>query len=156
MYGLHDKAIEIMSSRRAKEELLEIIQDRGYACVERGEAIVELVQSGMSQVVIADKTNLSTVAISHLKTCFHNLEGKAREMCKTGKMNGDACYTLASTPHFDRDRILRRAIELRRIKDAQRSVQHMGPRGRQTLAGQITNKDMKEAIKDVKDKTAGG
>jgi hypothetical protein len=104
----------------------------------------------MRQAAIADSTQLSTAAISHLKTCFLNLEGMAREMCKGGKMNGDACCSLASAPDFDRERILRRAIELRRIKDTQRSVQHTGPKGRQTLAGQITDKDMKEAIRDVK------
>ncbi len=135
---------------RTKKELLEIVHDKDRACVDRGEVIVEMVESGMSQAAIAESTQLSTSAISHLKKCFLNLEGKAREMCKGGKMNGDACYSLASAPDFDRERILRRAIELRRIKDTQRSVQHTGAKGRQTLAGQITDKDMKEAIKDVK------
>ena len=136
-----------MPQYRANHELLEIVQDNDRACVDRGEAIVELVESGMSQTVIADSTNLSTAAISHLKTCFRNLEGKAREMCKARKMNGDACYSLASATKFGQQRILQRAIELRRIKDTERSVQHMGPKGRQTLAGQITDKDMKEAIR---------
>jgi hypothetical protein len=100
-------------------------------------------------------TGLSTAAISHLKTCFLSLEGKAREMCKAGKMNADACYSLASARDFDRQCVLRHAIELRRIKDTQRSAQRMGPKGRRTLPGQITDKDIKEAIKGVKYKVAG-
>jgi hypothetical protein len=140
---------------KRRAELLQIVQDNDRACVDRGEAIVELVESGMTQTVIADSTNLSTTAISHLKTCFRNLQGKARQMCKAGKINVDACYSLASAPASDQERILRRAIELRRIKDTQRSVQHMGPKGRQTLPGQIADKDMKEAMKDVKYKLAG-
>jgi hypothetical protein len=142
---------------RTRKELLEIVHDKDGACVDRGEVIVKLIDSGMSQAAIAESTQLSTSAISHLKTCFLNLEGKAREMCKGGKMNGDACYSLARAPDLDRERILRRAVELRRIKDTQRSVQgHTGPKGRQTLAGQITDEDMKEAIRDVKVGKASG
>src|SRR5208337_4093849 len=69
-----------MTERRSKEELLEIVQDNDRACVDRGAAVVELVQFGMSQAAIAESAKLSTAAISHLKTCFRNLEGQAREM----------------------------------------------------------------------------
>lgn len=103
----------------------------------------------MSQAEIAESTDRSTADISHVKKCFHNLEGKAREMCRTGKMNGDACYRLANAPNFYRERSFLRAVELRKTKDAQRSVQRVGSKGRQTLPGQITDKDMKEAIADV-------
>jgi hypothetical protein len=137
------------------KDLLKIVQDRGRACVDRGEAIVKLVQRGMSQATIAELTELSVPAISHLKTCSLNLTGGARELCQAGKMNGDACYSLASAVGFDRGRVLGRAIELRRIKDTQRSVQNMGPKGRQTPPGQITDRDMKEAIRDVKYKLEG-
>lgn len=68
-------------------------------------------------------------------------------MCKAGKMNGDACYSLASVPDSNRERILIHAIELRRIRDTQRSAKRTSPKGRQTLPGQITDKDIKEAIK---------
>lgn len=135
--------------KRLREELLEIIQNSDRACVDRGAAIVELVKSGMRQVEIAGSTELSTVAISHLKKCSENLKGKAREMCKDRKMNSDACYTLASAPDCDQERALGRAIQLRKKKDDQRSAQHRGSKGRQTLRGQITDKDMKEAIMEI-------
>jgi hypothetical protein len=137
------------------KDLLEIVQDKGRACVDCGEAIDKLVQRGMSQAEIAELTALSVPTISHLKTCFLNLTGEARELCQAGKMNGDACYSLAHAVDFDREHILRRAIELRRIREAQRSVQNMGPKGRQTPAGQITDRDMKQAIRDVKHKVEG-
>jgi len=133
-----------------RREWLNLVQDKNVACVDRGEAIADLVESGMSQAAIADRTNLSETTISHLQKCFHNLEGKAREMCKAGRMNGDACYSLANAPDGDRERIFQCAIRIRKTKDSQRSAQHMGPKGRQTPRGQITDKDMKEAIREVK------
>jgi hypothetical protein len=143
-----------MATRPVNKKLLEIAQDEDRACVDRGEAIIELGRSGMRQKEIAKSTGFSEVAISHLKTCFLNLKGEARETCKAGKMNGDACYSLASAlkkslhPDSDRERIFRRAIELCRRRDTQ-PVQHMRPKGRQSPPGQITDKEMKMAIKDV-------
>jgi hypothetical protein len=132
-----------------RNELLTIVQDNDRAFVDRGKAIDELVRSGTSQAEIANSTNLSTSAISHLKTCFLNLKGKAREMCQAGKINGDACYSLACAPEDDQERIVLRAIERRRIKDSERSVRRKCSKGRQTRPGQITDKDMKEAINNI-------
>lgn len=133
---------------RPKRELLEIVRSKERACVDRGEAIDELVKSGMSQLAIAESTNLSTSAISHLKKCFRNLTGQAREMCKAARMNGDACYSLASSD-LDREQLFRSAMQIRAKKDAGRSGQNMGPKGRQTPEGQITDEDVKEAIRDL-------
>ncbi len=73
------------------------------------------------------------------------------EKCaKEGKINGDACYSLASVPHSDQERILRLAIELREEKDKKRPMQQPGPKGRQTLLGQITDSDIKEVIGTMK------
>jgi hypothetical protein len=85
---------------------------------------------------------LNKVTISHLKKCFDHLKGRAREMCKTGKMNVDACYSLANVLDSDQERVLRRAIELSKAK-AVRS------KGRRTPLGQITDKDVKQAIRDL-------
>jgi hypothetical protein len=130
-------------------ELIETVKNDQGACVDRGEAIVELKKSGMNQRQIASSTKLSAVAISHLKKCFLNLEGKAREKCKDGTMNGDACYSLANAPTSSRERILARAIELGKTKDERRSAQHLAPKGRQTKQGQITDSVIKQAIKDL-------
>ena len=132
-----------------EETKLAIVRDNDRACIYRGKAIDELVRSGASQRDIANSTNLSTAAISHLKTCFLNLKGQARKMCKDRRMNRDACYSLASAPDGYQDRILLRAIELSEARDAGRSLQRRGPTGRQTRSGQISDKDMKEAIKDI-------
>ena len=76
-------------------------------------------------------------------------------MCKAGNMNGDACYSLAIAPHdLDQDSILQCAIEVRKIKETQRCVQRRGPKGRQTRPGQITDKDMKEAIMRVRNRAS--
>ena len=133
-----------------QRERLDLVRDKNGACVDRGKVIAELVESGMSQAAIADKTNLSEATISHLQKCFHNLEGKAREMCKAGRMNGDACYSLANAPDGDRARVFQCAMVIRKTKDSQRSAQHRGPKGRQTPPGQITDKDMKAAIIEVR------
>jgi hypothetical protein len=141
-----------MPALQTRQELLAIVQQSGLGCVDRGKAIVELVESGMTQVAIADSTTSSTVAISHLRTCFDNLRGEARAMCKDRKMNADACYRLASAPPaLDQERIPRCAITIRSEKDAQRrSELRVGPRGRQTLEGRITDGDIKEAITRVR------
>ncbi len=76
----------------------------------------------MTQGAIADRTKLSESAISHLLKCFRNLGGKAREMCKAMRMNADACYSLASAPDFDRERILQCAIKIRKTNDSLRSI----------------------------------
>jgi hypothetical protein len=64
-------------------------------------------------------------------------------------MNGDACYSLANAPDSDREIIFRRAVEIRKAKDSKRSEQNVSPKGRQTRRGQITDKDMKEAIMQI-------
>ena len=61
-------------------------------------------------------------------------------------MNADACYAVAKATDFDLDRILSRAIEFGRIRDSRRPVQKIGPRGRQSPEGQITDDDIKQAI----------
>jgi transposase len=123
-------------------ELLGIVRDQNRACVDRGEAIDELVRSGMLQKEIANSTSLSKEAISHLKKCFRHLKGKAREMCRAGKMNGDACYSLANAPDSDQERILQRAIELSKTKGIR-------SKGRRSPPGQVTDKEIKQAIEDL-------
>jgi hypothetical protein len=137
---------EIMPKRSARKEL-EIIQDSNRSCVERGAAIVALIQSRWTQAEIADSIARPRVSISHLKTCFDDLKGRARKMCEARKMNRDACYRLASEHVSEQvsDRILERAFDLMNKRDDQRRAQH----GRRTPPGQITDEDIKQAIKDV-------
>lgn len=138
------------TAKRSKQELLEVVQDNDRACVDRGEAITGLVQAGITQATIAESTHLSTAAISHLKTCFNNLHGGAREMCRHGRMNADACYSLASAHADNRERIYQAAVKIRERKDAQRDVQRIGSKGKQSRPGQITDEDIKDAVHDVK------
>ncbi len=69
-------------------------------------------------------------------------------------MNGDACFSVANSD-LDRERVFQSAVQIREKKDARRSGQNMGPRGRQTPKGQITNEDVKEAIRDLEKRLRG-
>jgi predicted RNase H-like HicB family nuclease len=131
----------------SQKQLLEVIGDKKRACVDRGSAIVDLLKSGMNQAAIAYSTELSPVAISHLKTCFQNLGPKASQMCRDGAVNGDACFSLAIAGAVDQDSVLQRAVQLRQMQDAQKQ------KGRRTPAGTITDKHMKQAIREAR---AGG
>jgi predicted RNase H-like HicB family nuclease len=128
---------------KTQKELFELVGDKKRPCVDRGRAIADLLRSGMSQAAIANSTGLSTVTISHLKTCFQNLGPKASQMCKDGAINGDACFSLAIADQVDQGSVLRRAAEIRRIQDAQKL------KGRRTPPGKITDKDMKQAIEEA-------
>lgn len=135
---------EIMENPQVREWLT-MVQDENSACVDRGEAIVKLRGAGMLQKDIAASTHLSSAAISHLRKCFDLLRGKARQMCKDRKMNGDACYLLARHKDSNQEQILRRAIKVRERNDTRH------PRGRRTPPGQITEEDIREAIKIEKE-----
>ena len=125
------------------EQALALIADRRTPCVKRARAIHDLERSGMSQAAIAKASALSTVMISHLKTCG-NLRGRAARMCNRGEINGDACYSLASAVGVNQEKVLRRAIEI----STQRSA--AGRKGRRTRTGKITSGDVKQALRQLR------
>jgi hypothetical protein len=92
---------------------------------------------------------MSTGSVSHLRKVSRNLKAPARQLCRSGKMNADACYTLAGVDAVEQARVLKRAAELRTQKDERRYASGKKIKGRQTLRGQITDKDVKEAIREL-------
>ena len=137
----------------SERSLLGIVADRNRPCIERGAAIDRLSRRAWSQQAIAGEVGKSKADVSHLRTCFRNLKGKAREMCRTGRMNGDACYSLARETSLDQQSVLEKAIEIRRIRDARNSELPRRLKGRRTPVGQVTDKDVKEAIAQLLNST---
>jgi hypothetical protein len=135
-------------------QLLEIVNNAKLSWLERGKAVEELCQGGMSLETIVDLTGISKVAVSHQRICFLNLRGTAKEMCRSHKMHADASYTLAQAVRKDaslnQESVMRRAIALSEDRDSKRLKQGKGIKGRQTLEGQITNEDVKTALLDEK------
>ena len=126
--------------------LLEVVKDGNRPWVNRGEAVEKLCQSGRAQADIARLTNLATPTISHLRTCFLNLTPKARKMSERRSMNADACYSLANATRKYQERVLTEAIRRSKERDANRATQ----KGRRSPTGQITNKDVNDAIAAVR------
>jgi predicted RNase H-like HicB family nuclease len=131
----------------SREALLELVADKRRPGVDRAKAIDNLMQEHhMRQAEIAKATKLSEETISHVKACT-KLQGLAAQMCRDGKINLDACYSLASASDVDQELVLRRAMEL---ENADRSRQAGLLKGRRTRAGQITDRYVKTAIKEAR------
>jgi predicted RNase H-like HicB family nuclease len=128
----------------SKKELLQLVGDNKRACADRGGAVSDLLEMGLNQATIADSTGLSTVAISHLNTCFQNLGPEAIQACRDGQLTGDACFSLAIASDLDQGWVLHRAKELCQIRDNQKR------KGRRTPGGRITDEEIKQAIKEAR------
>ena len=126
--------------------LLEVVKDKNRPCVDRGEAVEKLCQGGKAQADIAKLTSLSKEMISHLRTFYLNLTRKARKICESLSMNADACYSLANATRKYQERVLEQAIRISKERDSNRAPR----KGRLTPVGQITDKDMKDAIAAVR------
>ena len=126
--------------------LSDVVKDENRPWFNRGEAVEKLCQDGTTQADIAKRTGLKPVTISHLRTCFLNLTPKARKMSEHRGMNADACYSLANATRKYQERVLAKAIRLSKERDDNRDEL----RGRRSPVGQITNKDINEAIAAVR------
>jgi len=126
--------------------LLEAVKDANRPWPNRGEAVETLVQRGMAQADIAKITGLKPVTVSHLRTCFLNLTAKSRKMSEHHGMNNDAYYSLANETSKYQERVLAEAIRLTEKRDANRATL----KGRRPPVGQITDKDIKDAIAAVR------
>jgi hypothetical protein len=131
-----------------QQELLEIVRDKKRGCVERGEAIVMLLNNHyVDQQRLPTLTGLTETMISRLKVCYENLGNDARRACKTIRIQTQACHRLGrEVARADQVRHIRLAQECARKREAERPVQKMGSPGRQSPRGLITEKDMQEAI----------
>jgi hypothetical protein len=139
----------VATFRRNKQKLLDDVRNSDQPCVVRGKAIDELLKSGMLGVEIASETGLSKASVSHLRTVSQKLTAPARQLCLSRKMNRDACYTLALVPGTNQESVFKRADELRKKREAHRLELGKAAKGRQTLRGQITDKDVKDAIREL-------
>jgi hypothetical protein len=136
---------------RNRRKLLEVVKDDNATCLDRGDAVVELIRGGMKQDEVARLTSLSSSMVSHLKKIFLHLEGTARDISHERKINVDACYLLASVPAaLDQEKILADAIQLCKERDDRRAAQKLGVKGRQSQKGQITHKEIRTAIRHAK------
>lgn len=122
---------------------------------DRGQAVDKLCrQHEMEQLTVAKLTGLSEEAVGKQRICFLNLQGTAREMCKSGKMNADASCLLAHAVNrnagLNQESVTRRAVAISKERDSERLKQQIGLKGRQTFKSQITRKDMAEALNDEK------
>ena len=146
---------KLASTPQGKTELVETVKKSKLNYWDRGQAVDELCgQHEMEQVTVANLAGLSEEAIGKQRICFLNLQGTAREMCKSGKMNADASCSLAHAVNRDaglnQESVMKRAHAISKERDSERLNQRRGLKGRQTLNGQITNKDMLEALKEEK------
>lgn len=134
-------------------ELVETLKNSKLNWWDQGQAVDELCrQHEMEQLTVAKLTGSSPERIGKQRLCFLNLRGTAREMCRSGKMKADACCTLAHAVNrnaaLNQESVMGRAITLSEKRDSERFKHRKGLKGRQTLKGQITNKDMTEALNE--------
>lgn len=137
-----------------KAELLTLIRDQDASPVVRGEAIVTVCNDyGMSlQILARRETSLSDTMISRLKKCYENLSEDARRICKDIDIDVEACHKLGSRiSRPDQKSVIVLAIEIGKKREGKRPIQKMGPQGRRSLRGRITNQDMLDAIRDFND-----
>lgn len=131
-----------------QQELLEIVKDKKRGCVERGEAIVTLLNYGVDQQRLPALTGLTETMNSRLKVCYENLSPAARRLCKKLDIQTQACHRLgrevARKNHMGHIRLAQKFAQKR---EAKRPLQNIGPRGRQSPKGLITEEDMREAIR---------
>ena|ERR1700683_2449130 len=146
---------KLTSTPQRKSELMEVVKNFKLNWWDRGRAVDELCrQHEMTQLTVANLTDLSEEAVGKQRICFLNLQGTAREMCKSGKMKADASCLLAHAVNrnagLNQENVMRRAAAISKERDSERLKQTTGLKGRQTFRGQITKKDMVEALRDEK------
>jgi hypothetical protein len=137
-----------------KSELVETVKN-SKNWWDRGQAVDRLCrQHEMKQVTVANQTGLSEEEIGKQRICFLNLQGTAREMCRSGKMKADASCLLAHVVNrnagLNQESVMRRAVAISKERDSERLKQTTGLKGRQTFKGQITSEDMAQALNDEK------
>jgi hypothetical protein len=140
---------------QGKSELVETVKNSKLSWWDRGQAVHELcLQFEIDQLTVANLTGLSEETIGKQRQCFLNLQGTSREMCRSGEMKADASCALAHAVNMDaslnQESIMRRVVAISKERDRERFKQLNKLKGRQTLKGQITNKDMTEALNDEK------
>jgi len=131
-----------------QQQLLEIIRDKKRGCVDRGEAVVKLLNTHhVDQQRLPSLTGLADTSISRLKVCYENLSPDARQLCKTVKIQTQACHRLGrEVAPADQVRFIRLAQDFAGKRESKRPLQNMGALGRPSPRGSITEKDMQEAI----------
>jgi transcriptional regulator with XRE-family HTH domain len=144
-----------LTSTPQGKQLVETAKNSKLNWWDRGQAVDELCgRHEMEQLAVANLTGLSEEAVGKQRICFLNLQGMAREMCRSGKMNADASCSLAHAVNrnagLNQESVMRRAVAISKERDSKRVKQKTGLKGRQTFKGQITRKDMAEALNDEK------
>jgi hypothetical protein len=131
-----------------QQKLVEDAKDKKRGCVERGEAIVMLLANHrVDQQRLPTLAGLTETMISRLKVCYENLSPDARRLCKTVKIQTQACHRLGrEVARADQVRLIRLAQEFTRERESKRPLQKMGSPGRQSPRGLITEDDMQKAI----------
>lgn len=131
-----------------QQQLLESAKDKKRGCVERGEAIVILLNNHhVDQQRLPTLTGLTETMISRLKVSYENLSTDARRLCKTVAIQTQACHRLGrEIPRADQARLIRMAQEFTKKRESGRPLQKIGSRGRQSPIGLITEDDMQNAI----------
>jgi hypothetical protein len=131
-----------------QQQLLGIVRDKKRGCVERGEAIVVLLNNHhVDQQRLPILTGLTETMNSRLKVCYENLGSDARRLCKTLNIQTQACHRLGREVALaDQVRLIRLAQEFTRKREEKQPLQKMGPPGRRSPSGLITEDDMQEAI----------
>lgn len=131
-----------------QQELIEVAKDKKRGCVERGVAIVMLLMDHhVDQQRLPNLTGLTETMISRLKVCYENLSPAARTVCKTVKIETQACHRLGrEVARADQVRLVRLAQDFTRKRESEQPLQKIGSRGRQSPKGFITEDDMRQAI----------
>jgi hypothetical protein len=139
-----------------RNRLLGIAKDKKRGCVERGEAIVRLLTDhDIDQQRLPALTRLTETMNTRLKVCYENLNPAARKLCKSVKIQTQACHRLGrEVARADQVRVFGSAQDFARKRESKRPLQNIGPRGRQSPKGSITEEDMQEAIRAYKYKDA--
>lgn len=131
-----------------QQKLVEIAKDRKRGCVERGEAIVMLLDSHqIDQQRLPTLIGLTETMISRLKVCYENLGPDARRVCKTLNIQTQACHRLGrEVASADQVRLIGMAQKFTKKRESERPLQKMGSAGRQSKKGLITEDDMQQAV----------
>ena len=137
-----------------RAELIAIIRNKYESFLRRGKAIIEACNDyGLEQIQLAELASVSQETISKLKKCYENSSEEARGLCDDIQIDMLAFYELGLyVPLSDQTRVIALAGDLGKERESKRPIHRIGWQGRQSLRGRITTQDMRNAIREFKDK----